>query len=229
VGAIDAKSDPFSLAMAMVFVVDIHCMRGEAAKGEELARAVVAMCEEKGYPFWLSMGNRILGWALVEQGHVKEGIELMERDLPRFVGPQAQMVRFRVLLGLADGYEKMGETQRAFGLLDQWLAVRDQIGLGVADPFYHRVRGRLFLQTGDDDEAEKNFCKSIEVAASHSVRSEELRSALDLARLLTKHGRRNEARAMLAEIYGWFTEGFDTTDLKEARSILEELEVDGVR
>ena len=221
--AVDAKSDPFSLAMAMVFAVQIHCLRGEGATGEKLARAVVAMCEERGYPFWLSMGNRMLGWALVEQGRVKEGIELLEQDMQRFAGPQARMVNFRVLPSLADGYRMIGQTQRAFALLDQWRALRDEIGLSLSDPFYYRLRGRLFLQTGDDEKAKENFRKSIEIAASHSVRFEELRSALDLARLLAKQGHHDEARAMLAEIYGWFTEGFDSADLKDAKALLDEL------
>jgi len=146
--AVDARSDPFSSVMAMVFVVQVHCLRGESAKGEELARAVVSICEEGGYPFWLSMGERLLGWALTLQGRVKEGIDLMEQELHRFAGPQVGMVQFRVLPSIAEAYEMIGETQRAFACLDQWFAVRSKVGLDVADAYYYRLRGRLFFQAG---------------------------------------------------------------------------------
>ena len=221
--AVDAESDPFSLVMAMVFAVQIHCSRREAAKGEQLARALLAICAERGYPFWQSMGRRMLGWALILQGQVREGIDLTEQEIQRFTGPQAEMVHYRSLLTIASGYEILGAAQRALSLLDQWRALRDKCEIFLGDSFYYRLRGRLFFQAGADEEAEKNFRKSIEAAAVRNARSEELRSAVDLARLLAKQGKRDEARAMLAEIYGWFTEGFDTGDLKDAKALLDEL------
>ena len=221
--AVDADSDPFSLVMAMVFAAEIHCSRREAAKGEELARALLAICAERGYPFWQSVGRRMLGWALGQQGQVREAIELMEQEMLRLTEPQAQIVHIWVLLSIADGYEMIGETQRALSLLDQWRTVRDKLELGMRDSFYYRLRARLFLRTGADEEAEKSFRKAIEAALVRNARSEVLRSTLPLARLLAKQGRRDEAHAMLAEIYNWFTEGFDTLDLKEAKALLEEL------
>ena len=134
------------------------------------------------------------------------------------------MVHFRVLLSIADGYESIGDACRASALVDQWLAVRNEVGLPIYDSYYHRLRGRLLLKAGDDDEAEKNFRKAIAVAASITAKSEELRSALELARLLIKHSARDEAHRTLAEIYGWFTESFETGDLKEAKSLLDDLE-----
>ena len=220
---VEAGSDPFSQAMATVFAVQIHCSRREAAKGEDLARAVLAICAERGYPFWQSVGTRLLGWALMQQGRVREGIELMEQDMPRLTGPQAQMVHYRVLLSIADGYEMIGEAQRALAFLDQWRAVRDKLELGIFDSFFYRLRGRLFLQSGADDEAEKTFRKAIDAAAVSNAKSDELRSVLHLAPVLMRQGRREEARAMLAGIYNWFTEGFDTADLKEVKALLDEL------
>jgi predicted ATPase len=117
----------------------------------------------------------------------------------------------------------LGEAQRALSLLEQWRAVRDKLELGMRDSFYYRLRARLFLQSGADDDAEKSFRKAIEAAVVRNARSEVLRSTLPLARLLAKRGRRDEARTMLAEIYGWFTEGFDTADLKDAKALLDQL------
>src|SRR3984957_13745811 len=128
----------------------------------------------------------------------------------RSPGPQAEMVHLRAWLNLAEGYELLGEAERALTLLDQWRTVRDKLELGMLDSFYHPLRGRLFLRSGADDEAEKAFRKAIEAAVVRNGKSEELRSTMHLAQLLMKHGRRDEARTTLAEIYNWFTEGFDT-------------------
>ncbi len=210
--------------MAMVFAAQIHCSRGEAAKGEELARAVLAICEERGYPFWQSVGKRVLGWALMLQGQVREGNRVGGTgDAAIDWAPSPRWSNIRVLLSIADGYELIGETQHALALLEQWRAVRDKLELGMLDSFYYRVRGRLFLRSGADDEAEKAFRKAIEAAVVRNAKSEELRSTMLLARVLMKHGRRDEARAMLAEIYNWFTEGFDTSRLKDAKALLDEL------
>jgi ATP/maltotriose-dependent transcriptional regulator MalT len=223
IAAVDGDSEPFSLVMAMTFAAELHCSRGEAAKGEELARALLAICLERGYPFWHSVGRRMLGWALLQQGQVREGIELMEQEMQRFTGSQAEMVHIRVLLSIADGYELLGETQRALLSLERWRVVRDKLDLGMLDSFYCRLRGRLFLRSGADEEAEKAFRKAIEAAVARNGKSEEMRATLHLAQVLMKHGRRDEARTTLAEIYNWLTEGFETGRLKEAKALLDEL------
>ena len=92
------------------------------------------------------------------------------------------MVHLRVLLNIAEGYELIGETQRALGLLDQWRTVRDKLELGMLDSFYYRMRGRVFLRSGADDEAEKAFRQAIEAAVARNAKSEELRSTVHLAR-----------------------------------------------
>jgi class 3 adenylate cyclase/tetratricopeptide (TPR) repeat protein len=221
--AVDSKSDPFSSAMAMVAAVQAHCSRREPARGEELARAALALSEEHAYPFWLSMSRRMLAWALGLQGHVQESIELMEQDRHSFSGPQADMVHYRVLLSLADGYETIGESQRASALLDQWFALRGRLGLNANDAFYYRLRARRALRAGVDQEAVKNLRESLAAAAERKSMSGQLRAAMELGRLLKKQGRIEEARTTLAKIYNWFTEGFDIADLKDAKALLAEL------
>ncbi len=197
--AVDAGSDPFSFAMATIFVAQIHCARREAQQGEETARRVVALCEEHGYPFWLSVGKRILAWALGQQGRTKESIAIIEEDLRQSPGPEGEFGRFQALLNLAEGYAILGERERAFALLEQWSAVRDKTAIKVNDSFFHRLRGRLFDDAGDYASAEEEFRLALHSDIRRNAKAEQLRSALPLARLLKKQGRSDEARRTLAE------------------------------
>ncbi len=219
----DAKSDPFSLAMAMMSAAQIRCSRKEPGKGEELARGLIALCEERGYPFWLSVGRRMLAWAMMQQGHPKEAIAAIEHELQQIPGPEGDMMRFQILLNLAQSYEMLGLSERALAVLDQWRAVRDKLGIAINDCCFHDLRGKLRLEAGDYEAAEKDFRAATEVAIRRGAKQHELRSALDLALLLKTTERREEARRLLSGVYGWFTEGFDMSDLIEAKALLEEL------
>jgi predicted ATPase len=112
-------------------------------------------------------------------------------------------------------------------MLDEGFASVTREGAQLYSPWLHRVKGELLLlqDPSNDDQAERCFHMAIEIARGQSARSEELRATTSLARLLDKQGRREEARTTLAEIYDWFTEGFDTADLKEAKALLDELGV----
>jgi predicted ATPase len=121
---------------------------------------------------------------------------------------------------------RANQFDNAFGSLDYALRFVEQSGERYYEAELHRLRGELLLAGGrasDEEEIQGYFRKAIEVARQQDARSWELRAATSLARLLAKQGRRDEARTILADIYGWFTEGFDTRDLKDARSLLDEL------
>ena len=216
------ESDPFSFAMAMLSVVQAHCARREAEKGEELCRSVIKLCNEHGYPFWLAVANRCLSWATLLQGRLKRAISMMNEQLGE-TGPNAEMAQYNLLPILADAYGRVGEFDRAFTVLEQWLTIRSKYPIAAADKIYCRLRGELLLRTGSLDEAEKSLRSAIELSAGQGAKMEQLRSTAALARLLAKQGRRDEARVILAEIYNWFTEGFDTADLKDAKALLDEL------
>jgi len=217
------ESDPFSYAMAQLFVVQAHCARREAEKGEELSRKVIKLCTEHGFPFWLAAANRCLGWATVMQGRLQEGIAMMNQQLVQGVGYDAELDQFNILPMLADTYGNLGQFDRGFAALEQWLGLRSKNSVAGMDKIYYRVRGDLLLKAGSADEAEESLRKAIDLSASQSAKMEQLRSTRSLARLLAKKGKRDEARTMLAEIYGWFTEGFDTADLNDAKALLAEL------
>ena len=110
-------------------------------------------------------------------------------------------------------------------MLEEGFASVAKTGEQLSSPSLHHVKGELLLAQNPSDgaEAERCFRTAIEIARRQSARLAELRATTSLARLLAKQGRRDEARAMLAEIYGWFTEGFDTADLKDAKALLDEL------
>ena len=127
---------------------------------------------------------------------------------------------------LAFGLGKAGRPQDGLEVVEEGLASVAKTGEQIEHTDLHHVKGELLLVQNPPDvaEAERCFHTAIEIARQQSARSLELRATTSLARLLAKQGRRDEARAMLAEIYNWFTEGFDTADLKDAKALLDELE-----
>jgi predicted ATPase len=134
--------------------------------------------------------------------------------------------RFLVLLAEAHGYA--GQASEGLGVLAEALVIVQRDGDRNAEAAeLYRVRGELLLAVSAEhqDEAEASLRRALDIARRQQAKSPELRATMSLARLLEKRGDRKEARAMLAAIYGWFTEGFDTATLKEAKTLLEELSV----
>jgi predicted ATPase len=118
-----------------------------------------------------------------------------------------------------------GRLDDGLSALTEALAAADENEIRFYEAETHRLKGELLLKQEDSNAAEAQSCfqRAIEIARKQSAKSWELRATTSLARLLAKQGRREEARAMLAEIYGWFTEGFDTADLKDAKDLLDDL------
>jgi predicted ATPase len=126
---------------------------------------------------------------------------------------------------LAECYARLGDVENGLTIVAEGLAQVDKTGERICEAELHRLNGELLLvrYMPNTSEVEKTFRRAIEIARQQSAKSWELRATMSLARLLAKQGRRDEARAMLAEIYNWFTEGFDTADLRDARTLLDEL------
>jgi predicted ATPase len=131
----------------------------------------------------------------------------------------------RRLGSIAEAYCAMGDPTRGLGAISEAFAEMDETGERLYESELHRIKGELLLtqDSSNADQAERSFRDAIEVARRQRARSFELRATMRLARLLDQRGNRDRARAMLAEIYNWFTEGFDTADLKEARALLDQL------
>jgi predicted ATPase len=218
-------SHPPSLAIALFWAANLHLYRREPRALQERADSAIALCSEHGFASFLSQGTIVLGWALTAQGEGAEGIAQMLQGLAayRASGTEHQLPYYFCLL--ADAYGKVGQPEEGLTLLVEALAILNKTEERNCEAELHRRKGELLLmQQGKKVvEAEECFRKALDTARHQQAKSLELRAAMSLSRLWQHLGKQEEARQMLADIYGWFTEGFDTADLQEAKALLEEL------
>jgi predicted ATPase len=205
---------------------------------------LIALSKEHGFLFYLATGIMMRGWTLAEQGQEKEGIARMRQGLSDLQATGAELPLAVWAAPLAEAYGKVGQFEEGLTFLTEALAAIDKSGGRLNEAEMYRIKGQLTLQQKArgwrletsslspqasnlkpqvSSEAEACFQKAIEIARRQSAKSLELRAAMGLARLWQQQGKKDEARQILAEIYGWFTEGFDTKDLQEAKALLEEL------
>jgi len=219
------ESHPFSLAFAMMFAVLLRILRREADLAVNTGEALVAMASEHEIGSFVMYGRMYLGWALSMQGHADKGIAAIRESVEASRAMSAGLAVPSMLIASAEIQARLGETAAALTVADDAIAQIGRNGEFSSESDAYRLKGELLLMQGAPDRAgaERCFAKALDVAHTQRAKSLELRAIMSLARLLAKQGRPAEARAMLAEIYGWFTEGFDTADLKDAKSLLEEL------
>ena len=215
---------PPSLAMALnVGGIVPHLLRREYEAIPKLVEAFTQLTA--GHRLGLSeAGIRLTsGRAMVHHGHAKAGIREMLRGLTEWqaTGTKAwASMNFGVL---ADAYLEAGQLEQAQRALDEAFMAVQQSGERMVEAELHRLQGELLLAQADEDEAETCFRQAVEVARRQQAKSWELRATMSLCQLWQQQGRSAEAREMLATVYGWFSEGFDTPDMKDARMLLEEL------
>ena len=221
---------PYTLAYAWAHagVVQQMCRQVQAAR--ESVEAAIAICSKHGFPFFLGIGTIIRGWALVHQGKEEEGIAQILSGLDTYRNTGSGINGPQLLIPLAEAYALSGDAVAGLRAVDEALAAVEKTGECRDEAEVHRLKGVLALafrasphRIQNQLKAEQEFQKAIEVARRQSSKSWELRATTSLAQLLCDTGRRSEARVMLAEIYNWFTEGFDTADLKDAQALLDEL------
>jgi tetratricopeptide (TPR) repeat protein len=201
---------------AQTLAAELQLHLREAAATEALAAQVVRRSDERGFSQFAGAGRVILGWARANLGH-SDGVALIRQGLEDSAGPGSCLSIGGELTALAQAQALEGTITDALATIEEALHVSEHRPEGLT------TRGALWLKTGQTELAEADFREAIALAQKMSAKAWELRATMSLARLLAKQGRRDEARTMLAEIYGWFTEGFDTRDLKDAKALLDEL------
>jgi predicted ATPase len=213
---------PFVEAFALFFAAQLYVYQREVHPVSQRAEATIALSSKHGIAFWLAAGMCAMGWALVEEGRLDEGIaqHLQAQAMLQAIGAELGVLQHLPLL--AEAYRKAEMVAEGLAVLDRAQALIQATGCRMDEPEVHRLRGEFLLMRGEaESEAEKCFLRAIKVARRQHARSWELRATTSLARLWQAQGRTDEARQTLSEILGWFTEGFDTANLREAKALLE--------
>ena len=218
------SSVPYVLTVTSYSAAQQDLVRGDGTAAQKHAEEAMALTEAFGFKSVSPLATTVNGAALIAQGRYEEGVAGMRRGISAFRATGGTSPTSH-LCHLAIGLGRIGRPQEGLEVVEKGFASVAKTGYRLDIPLLHRVKGELLLAQNPSDvaEAEQCFRTAIEIARRQSARSPELRATTSLARLLTGQGRRDEARAMLAEIYGWFTEGFDTADLKDAKALLDEL------
>jgi class 3 adenylate cyclase/predicted ATPase len=238
-------SHPFSLAFALEMAAWLHQFRQEGHVTQERAEALIALSTAQGFTLYQALGMLLQGWALAQHGRVEEGIVRIGQGLAARRTTGAELKRPYYLVLLAEAYGKAGQVEAGLRVLAEAGRLVHTTGEHRAEAELSRLQGELLLQKAAGrgsartrsvaaaavpeadqpllSEAETCFRQALDVARRQQAKSLELRAALSLARLWQQQGQRAEARALLAPLYGWFTEGFDTADLQEAKALLEAL------
>jgi predicted ATPase len=222
-------SHPPSLAAMLFYVAFHHCYRREALATQERAEAAMALASAQGLPQWLTVGQLLRGWALAMQGQAEEGIAQMRPALAAWRAMGSGLAVSHYLVLLAEAYGRAGQAEGGLRLLAEALVHVDTTGEAYWAAEVYWLKGELLLRQAIPDEthAETFLYHAMDIARQRQTKSWELRAATSLARLWQQQGKCAKAHALLAPIYDWFTEGFDTTDLHEAKALLEELGREG--
>jgi predicted ATPase len=218
-------SHPYSLAFARCFTAFVSQFRRDVPAVHAHAEATVALSTEQGFTQWAVQGTILCRWALAMQGQGEEEIAQVRQGIAAYRATGATLLVPYYCTVLADVAAHLGRTEEGLQALAEAHTLVEQHEERWWEAEIHRLRGVLLLrQTGTPQaEAETWLQRALDIARRQEAKSLELRAAMSLSRLWQQQGKQAEAHALLAPIYGWFTEGFDTKDLQEAKVLLEAL------
>jgi predicted ATPase/DNA-binding winged helix-turn-helix (wHTH) protein len=239
---------PYSLAYALGCAAVFHQFRRHAEAVSACARENIALSSEQGFTLWLAAGRILLGWALTAQGHPTEGIVETYNGLKSWQSTGAGFLQSYGFALLPEAYQKTGQVDEGLAALTSALTLVEQSGEHLWEAELHRLTGELTLQQGASNstlaaslssvqassfksqiskkvtqEAERSFLKALAIARQQQAKSLELRAVMSLSWLWKQQGKKKDAKQLLQDTYNWFTEGFETADLCEARALLAEL------
>jgi predicted ATPase len=218
-----ALAHPFSRGHALVLASMICQFRRKAQEVYDHAEAAVSLSIEQGFPLWLAIATTLRGYALTACDQREAGLAQMRQGLSAWRATGAEVLVPYILALLAEGYEQMGHMEEGLIVLREALSVVDKTGERWYEAELHRLKGHLLLQKSSDNATEAAWCfqQAMAIAQNQSAKSWELRAATSLARLWQRQGKGQAAYDLLAPVYGWFKEGFDTADLMDAKALLD--------
>ena len=216
----------YTLAIALCHCALLHQFRRDVQLTEELSEELMAQSTEQGFAYWPAVATAMRGWVLAEWGQGEAGIAELRSAMAaiRAIGTVAELPWYLTLLAGAHGI--VGQTAEGLDAIAEALALVASTNERFYEAEIYRVKGELLLKESGSNtgaEAESCFRQALDIARAQSAKSWQLRAATSLARLWRDQGQRTAAHDLLAPVYGWFTEGFDTPDLKDAKSMLDEL------
>ncbi len=217
---------PYSLTFALDFSAWLYQFRGEGSAARQDVQAAIALATEQSFPLWLAMGMPLAGWVEVEQEQREAGLLQLQKGMTAFEGTGAQVFWPNMLILLADSYAQLGRIETGLTTVEAALTTIENNGERVSEAELYRIKGELLLQQSltQDAQAEYCFVNSLAISRRQQAKMLELRASVNLGRLWQRQGRIEPARELLGTVYHWFTEGFETVDLKAAKTLLNELE-----
>jgi len=233
---------PYTTVLVWTWDTVFHCTLRETQAVQQRAEALIALCNEQGFVTHAGLATLWRDWALVMQGQAEDRIKYIQKNLAASRAAGIELLRSHALALLAEACGKTGQVEEGLTALAEALAAADKTGERWCEAELYRLKGELTLQQfkiqsskfkvdnpqsafrNPQSEAEACFLKAIDIVRRQQAKSLELRAVMSLARLWQSQGKKAEARQMLAGIYGWFTEGFDTKELQEAKALLQELQ-----
>jgi predicted ATPase len=220
-----AAAHPSSEALTLSVVAHFHQLRGEVMLCQQAATAALALASEQMLPFYAEHASVLIGWALAKVGEPEEGFRRLGAGIDAARAKGARLMILYFVPVLAEACLAAGRVEEGLSAVREALAETEETNARGFEGELDRLEGELVLAAAEPDQsrAEASFRKALARARRHEAKSWELRAATSLARLWTHQERREEARDLLAPVYGWFTEGLDTADLKEAKALLAEV------
>jgi predicted ATPase len=218
-------SHQFSLALALHWAAMVHQLRRDVEPTRELAESLVALCTDHGFQQWRAGGTILVGWAQAEQENGGAGIARLCQGIGEYRAMGTKLFVPYYLSLLAAAHLEHGDAAAGLAAAAEAVEVAAGTGERIWDAEIYRLKGELLLALDpvNESQAEIAFRQAIEIGRGQGARGWALRAVTRLSRLLRQQGKRDEARQMLAEIYVWFTEGFDTADLRDAKALLDAL------
>jgi class 3 adenylate cyclase/predicted ATPase len=210
-------------ALQYTSVAHVHCGRYATAKAQ--SDELVALADEKGAPYFKAHGMLMQGWVFSLTGRPSDAIQMLTSGVAAFRLTGATVSIPGWLSSLANAYAELGQFDDAWRCIGEATTAVETTKERMREAEVNRVAGEIALKSPEPNvaKAEAYFERALAVARKQQAKSWELRAAMSMARLWRDQGKRDEARDLLAPVYGWFTEGFDTLDLKEAKALLDEL------